>query len=149
LCEIYHCHYTISGYHSKNCQVLTCCMGVSYEVRSKEASSLLFHCILNTLWAMIIFWCGYVKCDVLYKIDCVWLIIHACHLWEMPINIGLNIPLNNMEEWKGMWDEPKEVNSTEYYRTSYVASCWVEWVLCFLTKHKTLYTMKIYEEADV
>jgi hypothetical protein len=31
----------------------------------------------------------------------------------MPINFDLKISFNNMEDWKGIWSEAREVNSTK------------------------------------
>jgi hypothetical protein len=36
----------------------------------------------------------------------------------MQINFGLKVSFDKMEDWKGTWDETREVNSTKDYTTS-------------------------------
>lgn len=56
-------------------------MKVSYDVvHHKEANSLLFQCIVSFLWALI-FWCGYVKCNVLYKGNCLQVTSCLCYIF--------------------------------------------------------------------
>jgi hypothetical protein len=57
-------NYAISGCHKTNCRPFTLRMNVKpcYE----WASSPLFHCIVFPPWVTIIFWCGYVRCILLY-----------------------------------------------------------------------------------
>jgi hypothetical protein len=62
--KFYHCDYAISDYHSNNTF-----HGLSYVVCHE--------CIVSIL-RVLIFWCGYVKCSMLYKGDSFRLTVCAC-----------------------------------------------------------------------
>jgi hypothetical protein len=48
-----------------SCRALTCCTTwVMYEVKNERV--VLAQCIVSILWVLI-FWCGYVNCSVVYK----------------------------------------------------------------------------------
>jgi hypothetical protein len=64
-------------------------------------------------------------CDALYKRDGMQLTICAYYLWEMPVNFGLMVSFTNMEGWKGICGEVREVNSTKDYTTSYEFFHWL------------------------
>jgi hypothetical protein len=43
--------------------------------------------------------------SVLYK-DChLRLADYASYLWEMTLNVGLDVSLDNMKEWKWIWEK--------------------------------------------
>jgi hypothetical protein len=47
-------------------------------------SEVLFQCIVPIVWVLVIFWCGYVMCSVLYNGNCLRLTVHVCYSWERP-----------------------------------------------------------------
>jgi hypothetical protein len=47
----------------------------------------------------------------------------AGYLWEMAVNIGLDMSFDNMWDWKGIREKATEVNSTEAYITNDRTSC--------------------------
>jgi hypothetical protein len=43
-----------------------------------------------------IFWFRHVWCNILYKGDTLELIIYACYLWEIALNVGLDLTFHNI-----------------------------------------------------
>jgi hypothetical protein len=41
--------------------------------------------------------------------------IFACHSWKIALNLGLDVPLDNMQDWKGIREKAGEVNSAKVY----------------------------------
>jgi hypothetical protein len=77
-CEIYHCHYTILGYHSKTLLII----------------NMLHEC---KLWVLIIFWCGYMKCGALHRGDC------ACYSREIMLLSSMTYHLIAHTTGKEFW----------------------------------------------
>jgi hypothetical protein len=61
---------------------------------------------------------SYVECNILYKEDGLILIICACCLWEMVLNVGLEVSFGNMQESKGIREKAREVNIMKAYITN-------------------------------
>jgi hypothetical protein len=76
-------NYAISGSLSNELSSINTLHEKRLYSRSQKVSSL--QCIMCVLWVLIIFWCGYVKCSILYKINDLGLIICACYSWEMAL----------------------------------------------------------------
>jgi hypothetical protein len=79
----------ISVYHSNE---------TSSDSTSHEQS--LFQWIVPVLWALIIFWYGYVRCSILYKLDDVLLSTHAYCSREMTLSAGLDLSSHNISGCK-------------------------------------------------
>jgi hypothetical protein len=71
---------------------------------------------------LIIFWCGYkyVKCSVLYKGNGLWLTIWLCYSSEMAWNVGLSTSFDNIQNWKGIWENRIKANIPNDE-----ISCWI------------------------
>jgi hypothetical protein len=61
---------------------------------------------------------GYVKCVILYTGKGIQLTVCDCYSWEMELNFGLDISLDNKENWKRIRDIAREVHSTSVLSTS-------------------------------
>jgi hypothetical protein len=73
--ENYHCHCILSGYHSNDLPSVNTLYGVST----------MSHCVETIRWLLIIFWCGHVKCCMLYEGDGLRLTIYVCYSWQMSL----------------------------------------------------------------
>jgi hypothetical protein len=60
-----------------------------------------------------------IYCSILYKEDGLQVNICVRYSWEM----ALNMSLDNMWDWKGLWETAGEVNSMEAYITNDNTSC--------------------------
>jgi hypothetical protein len=64
------------------------------------------------------------KCDVLYQrlltID-----YFECCGWETVSNVGLDASFDNMQKWKGIREQAREVNSTKACVTNGDTSGWI------------------------
>jgi hypothetical protein len=91
------------------CWALTRCTNVSYVVSHEWASSLLFRVITSVLWVLTIFWCGYVKCNVLFNGNCLRLIIYACDSWETGLKLCTEVSFGKMQGWKRARDKARGI----------------------------------------
>lgn len=46
------------------------------------------------------------------------MIVFACDLWEMALDVDFVIPFGNKQDWKGIREKAEEVNSTKPYTTN-------------------------------
>jgi hypothetical protein len=74
------CHYAISGFHSNEFRVITCCIKVIYIKSQKRVGIHLFQCIMPIRWLLIIFWCSYLKSIILHKGDGLQLHTRVCFI---------------------------------------------------------------------
>jgi hypothetical protein len=90
---------------AKKFRTLTRCTNFSVVLGRSRSSSLSFQCIVSIIWILIMCWCRYVKCSIVYKERCLQLTICAYYTWEMALNISLDL-------WFGIWEETREDNGT-------------------------------------
>jgi hypothetical protein len=76
--------------------------------------SSLFQRTVPILQALITFVCGYVKCNILYKAECLRLTIYASYLWE-TLNICVDLQFLNIQDWESTRKKSGEVTSTRSY----------------------------------
>jgi hypothetical protein len=100
-------------------------MKVGFVACHERDISLLFRCIVCILRAMIMFWCRYVKCGMLYRLEGFGLNICAYYSWEMALHVGLGVQFDNMYGCKGIRENAKEVNSTKACISNYGISRWI------------------------
>jgi hypothetical protein len=81
---IFHCHYVSSGYHSNTLHEPWLCS----TSQTSEQSFISVYRVDSVSIGTTLFLCGYVKCSILYKENCLWLTIHACYSWEMALNVA-------------------------------------------------------------
>jgi hypothetical protein len=118
--EIYHCHYAISDYHSNELSSVNTLQERKLCIRSRMieqsfVSAYRVYCVNID----ILMWTR----EVLYCInETVWLTMCAYYSWEIALNVGLDVPFNDMEGWNGIWQKAVEVNSTKVYTTNEGAS---------------------------
>jgi hypothetical protein len=88
-------NYVISGDYTNKFSIVNTLHGreLCSTSRMSEKS---FVCVVSKMWVLLIFRCGHVKCSVLYKGDCLRLIICACYLLEVTLNVGLDVLFDNM-----------------------------------------------------
>jgi uncharacterized protein YwgA len=55
------------------------------------------------------FWSGYIKCSMLYNVDEYQFKVYACYSEGLVLNVGLDVSSGNVLDWKGIWEELKEV----------------------------------------
>jgi hypothetical protein len=63
-------------------------------------------------------WCEYVKCSILYKRDGLRFTTCACYSWEMALNVGLDVPFDNMQNWKEIQEQAREIKNAKAYITT-------------------------------
>jgi hypothetical protein len=89
------CNYVVSGCHSNELSI-DHTLHEHGRVIGHERASSLFHCILSMLWVLIMFWCGYVKCNLLWNTDGLRLTVCVCYWWEMALNVAKDVLFDNM-----------------------------------------------------
>jgi hypothetical protein len=55
------------------------------------------------------------KCSILNRGDGFGLTICACYLWEIVLNVGLDVSFDNIENCKAVYEKAREVNDTKAY----------------------------------
>jgi hypothetical protein len=63
--------------------------------------------------------------SVVYTGDGLQFIISACYSWEMTLNVGLHLSLNNMQDGKATRMKAREVNSIKARITNDEISLWI------------------------